>query len=160
MPKGTVQIETRLRRGDEAKVIRRTEAAADEYAEKVQGLVMRTARRIERAAKVNLESDPRRIDTRNLRRSIQVALLKSAGHYLQARIGSDVEYSIYAHEGTGIHARSGDGRKTPWVYFDERREQYVVTRGMKPNTFLLDAWKSEIDNFKRDLRQIKIDAPA
>lgn len=154
MASSKIKVKASLEAGGRRKLMRSVRSVEKQYVEELQGLVMRTARLIERAAKVNLESDPRRIDTRRLRRSIQVALLKSGFHYLTARIGTDVPYSVYVHEGTGVYERHGEGRKTPWVYFDERREQYVVTKGMRPNTFLLDAWKDHIDNFKRDLRKI------
>ena len=49
------------------------------------------------------------------------------------------EYGYYVHEGTGIHASSGLGRKTPWTYYyngGKGRKGYRTTRGQKPQPFL------------------------
>lgn len=46
-------------------------------------------------AKLELENDPRRIDTGNLRNSITHAVKDDAVY-----IGTNVEYGIYVHEGT------------------------------------------------------------
>ena len=49
------------------------------------------------------------------------------------------EYGYYVHEGTGIYASSGLGRKTPWVYYyngGKGRNGYRATRGQKPQPFL------------------------
>jgi hypothetical protein len=51
------------------------------------------------AAKRRLKADPRRIDTGLLLNSIQIREYFAAGG-IGERIGTDVEYSIYVHEGT------------------------------------------------------------
>jgi len=45
------------------------------------------------------------------------------------------EYGAYHEYGTGIYAEGGKGRKTPWVYFNERAGHYVTTKGMPAKPF-------------------------
>lgn len=37
----------------------------------------------------------------------------------EGRIGTNLEYAPYVHQGTGIYAVNGDGRPTPWAWYDE-----------------------------------------
>lgn len=54
-------------------------------------------------------------------------------------IGTNVEYAPYVHQGTGIYAVNGDGRKeVPWHY-QTPDGQWHSTKGQKPNPFLQDA---------------------
>lgn len=50
---------------------------------------------LEGEAKLELESDPRRVDTGNLRNSITNVVEETAVH-----IGTNTEYAEYVHEGT------------------------------------------------------------
>ena len=54
---------------------------------------------VQAAAKMRIRESPQRIDTGNLINSIQVRIYYRNGVPI-ARIGTDVEYSIYVHEGT------------------------------------------------------------
>ena len=57
------------------------------------------------------------------------------------RIGSNLEYAPYVHNGTGIYAVEGNGRKTPWKY-KVRAGKYKgwhITVGQRPKQFLLYA---------------------
>ncbi len=54
-------------------------------------------------------------------------------------VGSNLEYAPYVHQGTGIYAIEGNGRKeVPWHYKDSKGEWHS-TKGMKPTPFLTDA---------------------
>ena len=54
-------------------------------------------------------------------------------------VGSMSPHAIYVHEGTGLYAKDGNGRKdVPWVYCDEFGN-FHSTSGQKPNPFLQDA---------------------
>ena len=54
-------------------------------------------------------------------------------------IGTNVEYAPYVHQGTGIYAVKGDGRKeVPWSYQDAEGKWHT-TKGQKPNPFLQKA---------------------
>lgn len=54
---------------------------------------------VQAAAKQRIRQAPQRIDTGNLINSIQIRIYSRNGMPV-ARIGTDVEYSIYVHEGT------------------------------------------------------------
>ena len=59
-------------------------------------------------------------------------------------VGTNVEYAPYVHEGTGIYAKNGNGRKTPWTYKDAKG-QYHTTKGQQQRPFLQDAADSNHD---------------
>ncbi len=87
-----------------------------------------------------IEADAKRectVDTGRLRASITHETKKN-GSELRGRIGTNVEYAPYYHEGTGIYATNGQGRKTPWLYKDRKGIGHF-TRGMKPRPFLRNA---------------------
>lgn len=65
-------------------------------------------------------------------------------------IGSYAEYSIYVEKGTGIYAEDNDGRKTPWVYYDHKTEQYYYTKGQRPQPFIMPA----VDRHRNDIIEI------
>ena len=60
------------------------------------------------------------------------------GEEIAGRIGSNLEYAPYVHNGTGIYAVNGDGRKTPWLYTVEagKYKGTHLTLGQKPQPFL------------------------
>ena len=73
-------------------------------------------------------------------------------------VGSIAGHSIYVEKGTGIWAEDGNGRKTPWVYYDQKTQQYVKTRGMHKQPFLGPAFENNksqiIDYFIEELRKL------
>jgi regulatory protein YycH of two-component signal transduction system YycFG len=92
-------------------------------------------------------------DTGVLRASIfsQVGFDESG---IIGRVGCSSEIAPYVHQGTGLYAVNGDGRKTPWAfpienlspkYRDKFKiikingKEYAVTHGQKPNPFLQKA---------------------
>lgn len=56
--------------------------------------------KIQNAAKVRLGRSPKRIDTGRLRASITVTTFTWTGGIPGVRVGTNVEYAIYVHEGT------------------------------------------------------------
>lgn len=76
-----------------------------------------------------------------LRESITHAVEEDEdGEAIIGYIGSNVEYAPYIHQGTGIYATQGNGRKeVPWTYFDEKTGEFVSTSGIQPTPFIQDA---------------------
>lgn len=58
---------------------------------------------------------------------------------LEGAIGSNVAYAPFVELGTGIYAKNGDGRQTPWYFWDDLQEKFILTVGMQPQPFLEDA---------------------
>ena len=70
------------------------------------------------------------VDTGQLRQSITHNVEDNVG-----TIGTNVEYAPYVEYGTGIHARDGNGRQTPWSYKDAEGNWHR-TVGQQPQPFL------------------------
>ena len=45
-------------------------------------------------------------------------------------------YAVFVEYGTGIYNMNGDGRQTPWVYYDDYIGQWVTTQGQAPKMFM------------------------
>lgn len=80
-----------------------------------------------------VENDAKRkcpVDTGQLRASITHEVEGQTGI-----VGTNVEYAPYVEYGTGIYARDGNGRQTPWSY--QRADgKWITTKGQKPQAFL------------------------
>lgn len=61
-------------------------------------------------------------------------------------IGTPKEYGIYVEMGTGMYVDGG--RKTPWVYKDEKTGEWVTTKGQKAQPYLKPAITDHIDTYK------------
>lgn len=89
-------------------------------------------------------------DTGNLRASITHDVVEEEGKIV-GYVGSNLDYAPYVHQGTGIYALEGKGRKeVPWTYYDERTGEYKKTKGMEPRPFIqdaIDAHREEIVNY-------------
>jgi len=104
--------------------------------------------RVQSQAKQNLAgitgSGPRRIHTGRLRSSIAVRLLSRNG--LVVRVGSNVHYALYVHDGTGVHGpkhRPIRPRTKRYLRFKPYGSTDFVfarkVKGMRPNQYLLRA---------------------
>ena len=70
----------------------------------------------------------------------------------EGRVGTNVEYAPYVHQGTGIYAVNGDGRKDRWKYQDAEGNWHS-TIGQQPNPFLEKALtmnKKEINKLLKE----------
>lgn len=77
-------------------------------------------------------------DSEALRQSITYKVTMH-GAKATGLVGSELEYAPYVHEGTGIHSRTGMGRKdVPWSYQDEEGNWHS-TEGMEARPFLEEA---------------------
>lgn len=93
-----------------------------------------------------VENDAKRkcpVDTGQLRQSITHEIEGNTGV-----VGTNVEYAPYVEYGTGIHARDGNGRQTPWSY--QRADgKWITTKGQKPQAFLEPALLENENEIKR-----------
>lgn len=105
--------------------------------------------RVQSRAKQNLSgstgSGPKRVDTGRLRASITVQLVRRMG-YPAVRIGTNVKYGMWVHDGTGLY-----GPRHSYIYPKTKRymrwrpkgsQAYVYakrTKGMRGNPFLTEA---------------------
>lgn len=93
------------------------------------------------------------VDDGILRASITHKVQESSVGTITGTVGTGVEYAPYVHQGTGLFAVNGDGRKEPWVYKDAKG-QFHKTIGQKPQPFLLDASIGEMDAVIRQIREV------
>lgn len=107
---------------------------------------------IERAAKINCADI---VDYGHLRASITHDVSVTTKD-ITGRIYSNLDYAPYIEKGTGVHAKDGDGRKTPWyvpvdgyagtkhptfegkvvIVYGKKGKKFYKTDGMKPRSFL------------------------
>ena len=117
----------------------------------IEEAVTKSCLLVEREAKNNCP-----VDTGALRRSIETNI-ESGSNSVTGEIFSPLDYATWIHQGTGLFAANGDGRKdVPWHYQDEEGNWHS-TSGQKPNPFLeraLDENKDKcIDYFKEAIKE-------
>ncbi len=118
------------------------EQACDNSVNKMQELLMQnmelTLDHVAEKAKekVGVGTGALRADTRSL--GVEIV-----GDEVHGAVGNSLEHAIYHHQGTGIYAEEGNGRKTPWVYEDPKTGEKIYTRGSKPNPYLKDTIEQE-----------------
>lgn len=83
------------------------------------------------------------VDTGNLKNSITHTVDEAEK---VAYVGTPNEYAVYVEMGTGMYVDGG--RKTPWVYKDEKTGEWVTTRGQKAQPYLKPAITEHIDTYK------------
>lgn len=116
---------------------RAIERYGDDVLGEVKRIVVSTAQLIQSTAKALAP-----VDDGALRDSIEMELLQDG---LTAKVTVGVEYAVYVNFGTGIYAKEGDGRKTPWTYYSDKLGRFVTTRGQRPQEF----WGPAIDAGER-----------
>ena len=118
------------------------EQACDNSVNKMQELLMQNMElTLDHVAgkakeKVGVGTGALRADTRSL--GVEIV-----GDEVHGSVDNSLEHAIYHHQGTGIYAVNGDGRKTPWVYEDPKTGEKIYTRGSKPNPYLKDTIEQE-----------------
>jgi len=94
------------------------------------------------------------VGTGELRNSIMYSVQGLTGE-----VGTNLEYAVYVHQGTGLWAFRGQGREAteahpiPWVYTPDGGETFITTYGQEANPFLEQAF----DESKPMIRQIFIE---
>lgn len=105
---------------------------------------------IEAESKKNLRANGNGLKTGLLRDSI-THTIDEASHI--GYVGSNLDYAIWVHQGTGIYALNGDGRKTPWAYEDAKGDTHF-THGNKPNPFIQKAIDENKDNILKFFEEL------
>ena len=69
----------------------------------------------------------------------------------EAYVVSKARYSEFVEFGTGIYGENPKGghRTTPWVYYNEATESFVITRGNKAQPFMNPAAEANRDGHRR-----------
>lgn len=117
-------------------------------------IVMELVKNVEKSCLV-LEREAKKncpVDQGQLRASItHTSGLR--GNKIVGIIGTNLKYAPYVHQGTGVYAKNGDGRKTPWVYVSSsgKYKGGHTTSGQKPQPFLEDATKTKKVDIERIL---------
>lgn len=125
-------------------VLAALEKAADP--EKVVRAMGKACALVERTAK---QKAPK--DTGALRNSIASEVIVEDGE-VKGVIYTPLEYAPYIEYGTGLFAEEG-GRKTPWIYEDEKTGEKIFTRGQKPQPFLRPAVNENRDKIIEVLKE-------
>ena len=95
------------------------------------------------------------VEDGTLRNSITFSVEEEADGNLAGYVGSNLDYAPYVHQGTGIYALEGNGRKqVPWTYYSEEDGKFHSTSGLKPTPFLQDAIDNEKDNMLQYFNQL------
>ena len=105
-------------------------------------MVMDMSRKMDKACLV-VESQAKQncpVDIGILRASITSETEVTASEIV-GRVGTNEEYGPYVHNGTGIYAKDGNGRKTPWGYTVRagKHKGFHWTKGQRPQPFLENA---------------------
>ena len=88
------------------------------------------------------------VDTGRLRNSMSHTVVGD-----DCYIGSNVPYAVWHELGSGIYASDGNGRKTPWTYYD-RNGKLHYTRGVKPKHMLKKAASEHTAEYKKIIESI------
>lgn len=90
------------------------------------------------------------VDLGQYKNSIEVVNIPN-GIRVQSNIGGVggyLPYPFYQEYGTGIYAESGNGRKTPWFYFNRKFNKVIKTQGIRPRPCMRPALYNNTDTIK------------
>ena len=126
---------------------RSIEAATAQILLKLEQNVKSACLVIEREAKKNCP-----VDIGQLRADIHSKVSVTTDG-IEGQVGNTLEYAPYVHNGTGIYAKDGNGRTTPWVYHVPNGKYAGTHRtvGQKPNPYLQTAGTTTKGQVERKL---------
>lgn len=90
------------------------------------------------------------VDSGRLRNSISHEVF---GDSQELQVGSNSEYAVYVHEGTGEYAISGGTPKKRWVYQDKATGQYRIGTPQKPRRFIKETIEKNINDYKEIIKE-------
>lgn len=91
------------------------------------------------------------VDDGNLRDSIEVKYFNKG---LSAKITVGSFYGIFLEHGTGIYSDTGTGRKDAWVYWSDKLNRFVFTRGIRPQPFFRPSVEQALNHFQREMNKL------
>lgn len=107
--------------------------------------MQRRGLRVEAAAKVRISGNPKRVNSGRLRSTIKAVPIRKRGAP-GSRIGTNVKYAVFVHDGTGIYGPRGmrikPKTKRYLKFIPKGGNRFVYAKsvkGMRPNPFLVDA---------------------
>lgn len=120
---------------DNGEFVRSMANAANQMIQDMEKKMEKACLVVENQAKQNCPVD------QGLLRSSITSETESTAEEVVGRVGSNLEYAPYVHNGTGIYAKDGSGRKTPWGYEVKtgKYKGFHWTHGQKPQPFLENA---------------------
>jgi len=144
MARGRVEIGIRMNgRNDFIRTVNKFER---EYIREVKAVIARTAQMIKSQAQALAP-----VDDGNLRDSIEINYFNRG---LSAEIIVGSHYGVYVEFGTGIYSITGSGRKTPWVFYSDKLNRYVYTRGMQAQPFWNPTIEVASKYFQREMNKL------
>lgn len=92
------------------------------------------------------------VDTGVLKASMH-SEVEQLGNVITGKVSNNCKYAAYVHNGTGIYAKNGGGRSTPWTYVVDRGKYKGghTTQGQKPQPFLENARNAKLNDIIRIL---------
>lgn len=92
------------------------------------------------------------VDQGPLRADIHSEMVETRDR-LEGAIGNKLKYAPYVHNGTGIYAVNGDGRKTPWKYNVPigKYKGWHLTKGQRPQPYLKKTLEKLKETFPDDI---------
>lgn len=92
------------------------------------------------------------VDTGRLRQSISHEVF---GDSQNVEVGTNVEYAVYVHEGTGKYAIGGGGTpKERRVYRDPLTGEARIGASQKPHRFIKKTIEEYLDDYKQLVKEI------
>lgn len=102
---------------------------------------------VERSGKQNCP-----VDLGQLRADIHREVVTTTSEIVGV-VGNSLDYAPNVHNGTGIYAKDGKGRKTPWRFkvAAGKYKGWHTTKGQKPQPYLEDAKMENLDKISKIL---------
>lgn len=93
-------------------------------------------------------TDKKIVDTGRLRSSITHLVDGDS-----VEVGTNVNYAVYVHEGTGKYAVGGGTTKERWVYRNELTGEFRMAYPQRPRRFLKNAVERNLDDYKEIVKE-------
>lgn len=100
-------------------------------------------------------------DTGRYASSIQLGSIERKGKDISVEIFTDldsgwngVKLAEFLENGTGIYREDGTGRQTPWVYWSEKLNRFVFTKGQVAKPHWTPAYEMQIIKMEEGLKHV------